>query len=192
VELIEFAICLAFGEDPSLQIFIHTFLMNRLPDELLLKIITECQPHYYLDISNIFTQPTLPYPEATQVWLNNNGPTLTVSTHNMFNSNRYHKTLVCSYKMMPILVIISQLSFRFRNLALAHPFYSSLNWHYFLKKPIIHKPANYFSKFLNQFVRLPLHFSKTILLDFELFSIETNPNDIKAICQWFLMPNPIA
>lgn len=169
--------------------------MQRLPDEILFQIILECQPHYHLETSELFLRPHSP---RTQVWINNNTKERLVlssikqeNTLPIFNSNGYHQTLACSYKKVPILVIISQISYRFRQLAFSHPLYSSLNWHYLLKRPVISKGPAHYSKFLQNFDYIPSLSCKTILLDLDIFGLNIYVKDVKNICKTVKRPENV-
>jgi hypothetical protein len=165
--------------------------MESLPDELLLEILLQCQPHYTLDLSNLWTLQTHIYPHLTQHWLNKRTEKILVlsetgakDTSIMFGSTGFHSTLSLSYKRIPVLVILSQVSHRFRRLALSHPIHASLGWHYMLRRPHQPQGASVFAEWLELHApHIPNLTTSSIILDPELMRLDMLPRDVRALCR---------
>lgn len=93
--------------------------LGSLPDELLQLILHFCQPTYIRHVLPLWECQSHRYNLIPQLWISSTAPPLAL-TSEMLYRNGFHSTFVRSYKSRPLLSILSQVSFRFRNLVYSH------------------------------------------------------------------------
>ncbi|KAI8904376.1 hypothetical protein EDD86DRAFT_258878 [Gorgonomyces haynaldii] len=155
-----------------------------LPDEIWLQVFEYAQPYYRLKTEDIWQYPT----NHTQTWtLNDRELQLENKKGSMWQHNGYHRTIRLSYGCIPILLLLSRVCKRFRNLVFWHPFWTQLSLHYLIRKPygltMWKGPLLGESSIIRRTIKM-------ILFDFALFNVDM---DVKQLIQTFkIIRDPLA